>query len=202
MLGYENAVKRYCTSAVEYLLGGLRQKYCPMKTFSTPTITFLRVGLGAALLALDLISGLLVKAQCGPDWEVSQAIMRGLEAVPILAIVLVLVSGVALFRVSYDGALPRLAKRGSLTVLILSVLSILIAIFAEPAQWPGRHLVISNLTTVLFFPVLAASGFTFWLLGFRSVPSGYRSGKKAVLLVIGSTIAGFLFVTAVFVLLG
>jgi len=202
MLGYENAVKRYCTSAVEYLLGGLRQKYCPMKTFSTPTITFLRVGLGAALLALDLISGLLVKAQCGPDWEVSQAIMRGLEAVPILAIVLVLVAGVALFRVSYDGALPRLAKRGSLTVLILSVLSILIAIFAEPAQWPGRHLVISNLTTVLFFPVLAASGFTFWLLGFRSVPSGYRSGKKAVLLVIGSTIAGFLFVTAVFVLLG
>jgi hypothetical protein len=202
MLGCENVVEFYCTSTVEYLLGGFCQEHCPMKTSRISANTFLRVGLVASLLALDLISGVLVKAQCGPDWEVSQGIMRVLEAVPILAIVLVLISGVALFRASYDGALPRLAKRGSLTVLMLSVLLILIAICAEPAQWRGNHFIVSTLTTVLFFPVLAASGFTFWLLGFRFVPSGYRSGKKAVLLVIGSTIAGFLFVTAVFVLLG
>jgi hypothetical protein len=173
-----------------------------MKTSRISAITFLRVGLGASLLALDLISGLLAKAQCGPDWEVPQSVMCALEVVPVLAIVLVLVSGVALFRAFYDGALPRLAKHGSFTVLILSVLSILIAIFAEPAQWPGRHLVVSNLATVLLFPVLAASGFTFWLLGFRSVTSGYRSGKKAALLALGSAIVAVILVVAVFTLLG
>jgi hypothetical protein len=178
------------------------QEHCPMKTSKISAVTFLRVGLGASLLALDLISGLLAKAQCGPDWEVPQAVIWALEVVPVLAIVLVLVSGAALFRTSYDGALPRLANRGSLAVLLLSVLSILIAIFAEPAQWPGHHPVVSNLATVLFFPVLAASGFTFWLLGFRSVPSGYRSGRKAVLLVLGSAIAALILVVAVFTLLG
>jgi hypothetical protein len=173
-----------------------------MGVSSIPAIAFLRVGLGVALFTLVLISGLLAKAQCGPDWEVPQTVVRALEVAPVLAIVLVLVSGAALFRASYDSALPRLAKRGSLAVLMLSVLSILIAIFAEPAQWLVNHPVASNLATGLFFPILIASGFTFWLVGFRSVPSGYRSGTKAVLLVLGCTITGFLLVTGVFVLLG
>jgi hypothetical protein len=173
-----------------------------MKTFSTPTITFLRVGLGAALLALDLMSTLVGSAQGGPSWEVPQAIMRALTVVPILAIVLVLVSAVALYRASRDGALPPLAKRGSLTLLLLSALLILITIFGEPAQWPGRHPIASNLVAALSLLVLAVSGITFWFLGFRSVPSGYCSGMKAVVLVLGSTFACLLFVVAVFFLVG
>jgi hypothetical protein len=173
-----------------------------MRASRVSAITFLRVGLGVGLLALGLMSGLLVKAQCGPDWEVPQTVVAALEVVPVLAIVLVLVSGAALFRASYDSAIPQLAKRGWLVVLALSVLAILIAYFAEPAQWPGRHPVASRLATWSFFPILVASGFTFWFLGFRCVPSGYRSGKKAVLLTLGSAVAGFLLVTAVFVLVG
>jgi hypothetical protein len=195
-------VEFYCTAAVEHLLGRSGREHLAMKPSKVSAITFLRVGLVASLLALDLISGLLAKAQCGPNWEVPRSVVAALEVVPVLAIGLVLVSGVALFRASYDGALPRLAKRGALTLLILAVLSILIAIFAEPAQWPGLHPVASRLATVLFLPVLAASGLVFWLVGFRSAPSGYRSGIKAVLLVLGSTVIGLFFVTAVFVLLG
>ena len=53
MLGYENAVKFYCTSAVEYLLGGGENVTgAHMKTVSTHLLALLSVGIGGGSLLL------------------------------------------------------------------------------------------------------------------------------------------------------
>jgi hypothetical protein len=120
----------------------------------------------------------------------------------MIAIALVVAPAWAIRRATRERDFPRSARRCASAILAVYALSSIFVVISDPAEWLGRHPVASDLARIFSLPVMAIGGLVFWLVGFRLVPSAYRSGLKAVLVVVGSTITRFLLVLAVFHLCG